>query len=400
MRTPPSRELATATSSRRLDLPSRDSLQEICAARGPFVTVFLPARHPGAADLPRAERIRTVLRDATEELARRRFQEPIGRLLRPLQELAEDSGELAGGSGSVMFASPGLFRHFALASPTGEHLIVASHPHITPVLSDMILPREFYVLGITNKLLRLGRWFDGRCVEISMPAGLPTSFEDTLLSETPDHDLQSRSATGSLSQAGATRFGTGSERDMVHDRLHQYFQIIDRELTHFLKDAPLVLVGIAQELAAYRSVAQYAHLLCAKPISPAHLSSAEIGHYGEDAVLENQRENAKTVLADFRETNSRDHVVTGVREVLQAAHEGRVHKLLLERNAKHDGLLGPLFPVDSSHIEGEQDLINATAVETIRGRGEVYELDAGQLGSCPVAALLRYSNAPGARNGR
>lgn len=396
MRTSPSQEPATKASGQRLNLLSRDSLQEICASRGPFVTVFLPARHPGAADLPRAERVRAVLRDATDELTRRRFQEPIDQLLRPLRELVENSAELAGGSDSVIFASPELFRHFALDAPTAERLIVASHPYITPALSDVVLQREFYVLGIAKKLLRLCRWSDGRCIEIAMPAGLPTSFEDTLVFETPDHDLQSRSAPGSSSQAGATRFGTGSERDMVHDRLHQYFQIVDRTLTHFLKNAPLVLVGIAQELAAYRSVARYPHLLFAKRISPAHLSAAELGQYGEEAVLENKRADAEKVLADIRQSHHRDHVATGIREVLQAAHEGRVHKLLLERNAKHDGLLGPSFPVDSSRIEGEQDLINATAVETIRGHGEVYVLEPGQLGSCPVAALLRYSTALGA----
>jgi hypothetical protein len=64
----------------------------------------------------------------------------------------------------------------------------------------------------------------------------------------------------------------------------------------------------------------------------------------------------------------------------------------LEKDAEHEGLLGPSFPVDSARLEGEQDLINAAAVETIRGRGEVYVLDRGELGGCPIAALLRYSD--------
>jgi hypothetical protein len=47
--------------------------------------------------------------------------------------------------------------------------------------------------------------------------------------------------------------------------------------------------------------------------------------------------------------------------------------------------------VDDARIEGEQDLINAAAVETIRRHGEVLMLDPGQLGACPIAALLRFS---------
>ena len=57
-------------------------------------------------------------------------------------------------------------------------------------------------------------------------------------------------------------------------------------------------------------------------------------------------------------------------------------------------LPGPSFRVDSAGVEGEQDLINAAAVETIRGRGEVYILDPKKLAQdrpSPIAAVLRYS---------
>jgi Bacterial archaeo-eukaryotic release factor family 3 len=253
--------------------------------------------------------------------------------------------------------------------------------------------QEFYVLAIAKKLLRLGRWHNGQCTEVLLPASVPKSFEEALVFDQPDHDLQSRSAGSSSTQVGPTRFGTGSERDLVHDRLHHYFQIVDRELTGFLKGAPLVLVGIAQELAAYRSVSEYPRVLSAKPTSPEHLPWTELGERSWEAVLEAQRREAERVLGEFRETARRDHVTSGIREVLEAAREGRVHKLLLENTVEYEGLLGPSFPADSARVEGEQDLINAAAVETIRGHGEVYMLDQGEIGgSSPVAAVLRYSD--------
>ncbi len=382
-----------ASSQPVLDLMGQDALKAICTAPGPFVTAFLPACHPGAADLPRAERIRTILLEAGHELERRRFQGPIGQLLKPLEKLAENSTNLAGGSDSAIFVSPGIFRHLRLLAPTRERLIVASHPYITPVLAHLISQGEFYVLAITKKLLRLGRWHDGQCMEIPLPAGVPKSFEEALVFEQPDHDLQNRSSAGpSSAQVGPARFGTGSERDLVHDRLHHYFQIVDRELTGFLKGAPLVLVGIAQEMAAYRSMSEYPRLLAARPTSPEHLTWDELKERGQEAVLEAQRGEAEKVLAELRETTRRDHVASGIREVLEAAREGRVHRLLLANNAEHQGLLGPSFPMDSERLEGEQDLINAAAVETIRAGGEVHMLDQGELdGFGHIAAVLRYS---------
>jgi Bacterial archaeo-eukaryotic release factor family 3 len=339
--------------------------------------------------------MKTILRDAAHELERRRYQGPIDQLLKPLEKLAEDPASHAGGSDSVIFVSPGIFRHLRLLAPTQERLIVASHPHITSVLAHLMTQREFYVLAITKRLLRLGRWYDGHCVEVPLPAGVPKSFEESLVFDRPDHDLQSRSPAGGAysAQVGPTRFGTSSERDLVHERLHHYLQMVDRELTGFLKGAPLVLVGIAQELAAYRSVSEYPRVLSAKPTSPSHLTWAELGERVQEAVLEAQRRAAERVLGEFRETARRDHVTSGIREVLEAAREGRVHKLLLEKDAEHEGLLGPSFPVDSAHLEGEQDLINAAAVETICGHGEVYMLDQGKIGgSSPIAAVLRYSD--------
>jgi hypothetical protein len=370
-----------------LDPLSLDALKEICAARGPFVTVFLPARHPGAASLPPAERLRAILREASAQLTQRRYLGSIDQLLKPLEELRDDATWHTGGSDSVVFVSPGTLRSAALATPVAERVIVASHPYVTPLLSGLFPVPEFYVLAIAKKLLRLGCWRDGQFSDTPLPAGIPASFEETLTLETPDHDLQSHSA----GVQGGARFGTGSERDQVHDRLGHYFQIVDRGLTKVLNGRPLVIVGIAQELAVYRSVAQHSYLLVGKPTSPAHLSLRELGQHGEDAIRAKQQADAELALANLRETGRRDHVATGVRDVLEAAHEGRVQQLLIERNAENPGLLGPLFPVDDARIEGEQDLINAAVVETIRRHGEVLTLAPTQLGACPVAALLRFS---------
>jgi len=336
--------------------------------------------------------MKTILRDAAQELERRRFQGPTDLLLKPLEELAESPTNLAGGSDSVIFVCPGLFRHLGLPAPTRERLFVASHPHITPVLAHLIFPQEFYILALAKKILRLGRWHNGQCAEVPLPGGVPKSFEGALVFDQPDHDLQNRSAGGASAQVGKTRFGTGSERDLVHDRLHHFFQIVDRELTDSLKGAPLVLVGITQELEAYSSVSQYSRILTARPTSPEHLTWGELKERGQEAVLEAQRAEAEEVLGEFRETARRDHVASGIRQALEVAREGRVHKLLLENSAEYEGLLGPSFPLDSARIEGEQDLINAAVVETIRGHGKVYMLDQGELGgSSPIAAVLRYS---------
>ena len=147
----------TSTQNSALDLLGLDHLKAICADNGPFVTVFLPASHPGSADLPHTGRMKTILREAAAEIEQRRFTDPIEQLLKPLEKLAGDPAMLSGGSDSVMYVSPNTAHHFRLLSPMREQLTVASHPHITPALGHLIPDKEVYVLAISKKLLRLGR---------------------------------------------------------------------------------------------------------------------------------------------------------------------------------------------------------------------------------------------------
>ena len=362
-------------------LALQDSIKTICADPGPFVTVFLPAIHPGAAELPPAGRLRTILGKAKEELKLRRYQGPIDELLKPFEELAADPNATAGSAASVVYLSPTRAVQYLLPMPTKERLVVASHPHITPLLPHLVPKQDFYVLAIDKQLVRLGRLFEGECSEIPLPEAVPASFETELVYDKPDHDLQNHS--------GSTQFGTGSERDEVHARLSQYFRRVDRELNKSLKAATLIVIGLAEEVAAYRAVSASTDLLDLKT-SSTRLTFLELGKLATGVVMEAKRIAAQKVLKECQETPRRDHVLEGVRQTLEASLGGRIHKLLLGVDAEHMGLLGPSFPTDSTRVEGKQDLTNATAVETIRRHGEVFMVDSHQLGTEPCAAILRY----------
>jgi hypothetical protein len=337
--------------------------------------------------------LKNLIRTSAMELKTRQYQGPIDALLAPLEELSAGPAMQGGGGDSVLFGSPAGLWGFRLPTPVNERLVVATHPHIAPVLPNVGPDREFYILALSKKHLRLGRCQDGQCVEVPLPVSIPASLEEFGGFDQPDHTLEGRSAAGpSTGQMRGVHFGTSSEQADGH--LHDYFRLIDRELTPMLGGAPLVLAGVRYELAAYRAAAKYPRLLEAAPESPERLAWPELERHAHRAIVANQALEAKLALDYLRETPRRDHVLEGVREVLEAAHQGRVHKLLLAKGAEKQDLLGPLYPMGPARIEGAQDLVNAAAVETIRAGGEVHVLDPQQLGgSGPVAAILRHSPA-------
>jgi hypothetical protein len=376
-----------------LELLVKNSLKPVCSSPGPFITVYLPACHPGASDLPRSPRLKAILRSAAAELERRRYRGAIDQLLAPLEEVANDPAAMAGAGDSVMFSSPAFFQHYRVPSRAGERMAVATHAHVTPLLPSLIHYEEFYVMGISRKRLRLGHWSAGHCEEIPLPPSVPESLAAFGGFDRPDHDLENRSAAGaSNGQMRGVVFGTSADREKDNDYLHNYFRLVDRELRTILGTAPLVVIGVDYELAAYRKAAEYAQVFHARPTSPDYLTWAEMGVRAQEALAEKTQSEAEHALKEFREATRRDRVVSDVRKVLEAAHEGRVYRLLLAKGAEYQDLLGPLYPMTPNSVEGAQDLLNTAAVETIRAGGEIHLLDPLQLaGAGPIAAVLRYS---------
>jgi hypothetical protein len=378
---------ALATAHARAELPhewlTMQLLRDVCTTMGPFVSVYLPARHPGAADQSAEPDFAAILQTVEFELGNRRFLGPADDLLEPLRKLALDQERSPGGDASVMFAGRGYFRNFRLPETAEPRTVVASFPLITPLLAMVDRTGDYFVLALAKGELRLGRWHEGKCGEVPLPAEIPPSFEKTFAADQQDHDLQNR--------AGTARFGTSVQREILPEQLHQYFQRVDRELAATLGGAPLVLIGIERELAAYRDAASYRHLLYARPTSPEHQTWTELGELAGQAILASVKDDQERALLEFREFPRRDQIITNLREVLDAAREGRIHKLLLERGAEQQGLLGPAFPLNDERLEGNHDLINAAAVETLRKGGQVSVVEDGALGDSRVGAILRYA---------
>ena len=112
-----------------LELLVKNSLRPVCSSAGPFLTVYLPACHPGTSDLPRSPRLKAILRSAAAELERRLYRGSIDELLAPFEEIASDPAAMAGASDSVIFGAPAFFQHFRVSSRVSERLVVANHAH-------------------------------------------------------------------------------------------------------------------------------------------------------------------------------------------------------------------------------------------------------------------------------
>jgi hypothetical protein len=311
-------------------------------------------------------------------------------LLAPLEHLAEEREIEAGGPPLAIFRSAEILERYVVPSHQAEALTIASHFYLLPFVATVFAPQDFFILELNTKRLRLLRYTYGKCAELALPAAIPPGLEAAGGFDQPDHTLMNRSFAGpSVGTMPGVRFGTLSDREAAGEYLHHFFELVDRGLTETLGGKPLLLAGVHEEIAAYRRVARYEHILTPELAgNPQHLSFAQIAARAAEMALAHHQMAGERWLADFREMPDRGRTADDVRQVLGAAAQGRVHRLCVRDQTK---VIGPMEPeLDSAHL-GREDLINAAAVETLRTGGEVFVLPQDRVPvTHPLAAILRY----------
>jgi hypothetical protein len=360
----------------------RDAMKFLAGCKGPCITMVIPAHHPGAREGSRKALVHGLVRTANENLtSSKQFgKAQAAELMAPLEEIAAESGIDAGGAGFAIFRSPGYTARYHLADVPAEKLLVADHFWLAPFIENAYAPHDLFVLGLSTKQLRLFRYVNGECKETPLPAGVPASLDAAGGFDKPDHALETRSASGpSNGTMRGIRVGTLSDREKFPEYLHHFFETVDRALRATLEGKPVLLMGVHQEVAAYRRVAKYPHILAADcPGNIDFVTLPDVAACAAKACRADRHLIGERVLAEYREMSDRVRTLADVPAVLQAAIEGRVHRLCVREGSELTGAKG-------------EDLINAAVVETLRTGGEVFTLSSESMpASDPLAAILRY----------
>jgi len=376
-----------------------ENIQELVKASGPCISVLLPSYRPGAQAKSMAAILKTNLQEAARQLALRKISEAaITDLLDPLEQLTQDEEFLAGSRwGRALYRSSGILRRLTLIGPVNQALTIGACFNLRPILAELHLPPDFYLLKLSKKRFDLFRCNHLQAERVELPKGVPETLDDFLAFKQPDHDLEDRSAAGA--SAGAMhgiRFGTGSGRETQHTYLSDYYKAVDRGIAGRLNGsgAPLVLAGVQEDTGSYRTINTYPNLL-SRGISgsPSGSTPAKENDVVEQAywiVRSDNAEKAAARLAELKERVSPARFSLHLEPILHAAAEGRVDRIYIDESAQRVG-----FFADAAHggrlSWGEEDLLNRAAVETILHSGLAFALpNSGMPDGAAVAAVFRF----------
>jgi hypothetical protein len=361
------------------DVIALADVKALAGAVGPCITVVMPI--PNSAEL--AANLKSVLRSVRKQLAERHTDtKSADGLFAPIEQLAANLHAAHTWSNSLIaFRSPSAFRHYWMRQRLQEMAEVGERFAIRPLLAALTREQRFHLLAIGRHHVRLFRSTPHQTEEVRLEGIAPQDMQEFLHTRQPDHLLEDRMAAGpSVGTMPGVIVGTSAESEKEQDRFRHFLKEVERGVTKLLRrdGEPLLLAGVEYDVAIYRQLNSYPHLLAqAVHGSPERLTPPNLHDRAWEIVSQCPSEPLQKAMADYRQHSGAALVLGDAGAIGKAAAEGRVAGLFLSEDA---GAAGQA-----------DDPWNMAALETVLHGGWAFELNAADMPSKDsAAALLRF----------
>lgn len=382
-------------------LSIEDLKQLVEQPQGLCVSIYMPAVQLGSETQQNSVRFKNLIRQAEAELEKYELRPPdAGEFLQPAIALDEDEFWQHQDAGLALFISEGFFRFYRVPIEMIELVSVSDRFHLKPLIPLLGGDDRFYILTLGQRdvrLLEANRYGITREIEIE---GLPKDMDEALQYDETSKDQQRRQEGGAGRaglQGGGSYHGQGADRENVKEDLLQYFYLVDKALHDFFhtRRSPLVLAGVNYLLPIYHEANTYNFIVEEGIQHNTKERTAEELHTEAWAIVEPQfKADEQKAIDYYHESLAAGKGSNNLNEVIQGAFYGRVEQLFVPVGVQRWGHFDP----DSMELEmhndaqpGDEDLLNAAAIQTIFHGGTVYAVEPEKVpDDALVAAIFRY----------
>lgn len=375
-------------------------VKELCEKEGVCLSMYLPGHKAGSGTMPATARLKTWLAELEPNLiARGMAVSDAADLLQPLKDLlkVEDMAKGYGG-GLALFRTSGYFQ--VIETPPLEDGFYAVEGRFTvrPLLEFLNPRTHFQLLTLTRKNVRLLEVDWNSVSEVELPPNVPRNLELFMNLESPEL-MQNRTSSGSTAaQMGGVAFGTGSTKEKHYHYVHDFHRAIDLALQENLQrtQLPLMLAGVETEVASYRAVNTYKNLVDESVIASPDggFTDDELGRRARQLMSNYVSDEERHAMALFHAHDGTAKASSLEEFILRLADKGRVLHLFVNGTERH---MGDVFHVlgkgawSGGFVCREEDLVNASVVETIRHGGNVWTVPPQEAPkNTALAAVFRY----------
>ncbi len=352
-----------------------EKIRELAATPGPCITIALAGNDVGDTAIEQKDAIHSI-RKQLESL-----HVDASELLAPL--LA--AGVQARG-GTVFLRAPEFMQIYRVPG-VAPVVLAGERFDLRTILAVMDAQQDFYILALSQKRTRLIKCTRTTSEEVPFPAGFAAGLADAMQAE-PDSTKD-------------TRAPGGTSEHLLH-----FFMNLDKAVNAILKNgsASLIPVGVDHEVALYRRVNHYAHLV--EPGvhgSPDAIESGELQRRAMETLDQRAQRPGMEVPSDFDKRVGTGHASVHIQEIIAAAYEGRASNIFFQPAATYMGTYDAVRQVvkrTDDPLDSPTDLIEAAAWRILSQGGEAKLLPASAMpNGVPVCAVFRYPAAKMSKKG-
>ena len=382
-----------------MDIITTQDLQKLLRREdGWHVSLFMPAHRAGRETDQDRIRYRNLLSQVDKRLMEKGMRTPdVKKMLEGAKKVALDPAFWRGQSdGLAVFFNDQSLYTYRLPLPFEELVVVTDRFHLKPLLPFFSSDGQFYILALSQKQVRLLKGSRYTVDEIELE-NLPKSLREALPFEQFEKQLQFHTGTPSGMGERAGVFHGHDPREDDKERILRWFHNIDDELVRMLAEehAPLVLAGVEFLFSLYEEANSYPYLMKGGVAgNPDELKPAELHSRAWQTIQPIFSQAQHKAAAQYQKLAGSGSATADIKEALLAAHHGRVETLFVALGVQVWGEFDAEADQVTVHEQAEQgdlDLLDLAAAETLLKGGEVYAVEASEMPTQGmVAAIFRY----------
>ena len=366
----------------------------------PSISIYLPTHIKGSDTRQNPIRLKNSLNSCQTRLESEYSLKKVFELLRlGFDILSESMSWKHHSRGLALFMSPSYSQYFDLSFIPEEKLHIGKFFHILPLIHILIKERNYYILVLRQKGIKLLQANYNSIHEVELH-NVPKSIDEILQYDVDEKHIQMQTTPfGKSAGSDALFHGQGNIADETRRKknIERYLKAIARGIDKQLQGqiSPLVLAGVEYEQAIYRQHSTYKYLM-EEGIStePGQLNNEQLQHKAWNIVQSYLNRDIEKCSANYQNLAKTKMASSNIREILPAAHAGRINTLLVDTNKHVPGTFEPELQqvnIHQSDEAGDEDLLNLAAIYSLKSNAKVYPFTEKKVTDVePLAVTFRY----------
>jgi hypothetical protein len=364
------------------------------------LSLYMPTHRTHPDNLQDPIRFKNLLKQMENSLLKKYSNDETKEFLEPLEELLHDP-EIWNHTleGLAVFSSVDLLEVVSLQIPVEELAIVADSFHTKPLRKYLQSSDRFHVLALDRHEIKLYEGNRHSISEIDISTIFPTTIEEVLGTQLTDEHLTVASYGGTGGESSNMIHGHGSKKDEVEVDRDKFFRFANEHVEKYYSKPiglPLILAALTEHHHPFQEISRNPHLLPdGIQINPSAIDTEQMASMAWEIMEPFYLKKLNELAESFGQANANGKGSSDIKEVAQAATEGRIDTLLVEENKiiamKITNFVTGNTQRRSLDNPKVDDLLDDLGELVIKMGGEVMVLPADKMPSTTgLAAIYRY----------